>query len=54
MSAIFGREDGMKIVIGERGGGGEMEGTAFDLESRAEGRKMAGEIEERFQKIKVS
>lgn len=43
----------MKIVIEERGGG-EMEDTAFDLESRAEGRKMAGEIEERSQKIKVS
>lgn len=38
----------MKIVIEEREGGrwGEkMEGTAFDLESRAERRKTTGKIE---------
>lgn len=41
----------MKIVIEERE---KMEGTAFDLESRAERKKMADKIEERFQKIRVS
>lgn len=51
MSAIFGREDGMKIVIGERGGG-EWKALHLTLKAELRGGRWQARLKRDFKRLR--